>query len=77
MKDITYTITRQIAVLSSSVNGWSMELNEVSWNGAAPKLDLHRWGPGHVRQGKGVTLTRSEAAALCQALAREVENDRE
>lgn len=77
MKDITYTITRHIAVLSSGVNGWGMELNEVSWNGAAPKLDLRRWGPGHGRQGKGVTLTRGEAAALCQALAREVKDDRE
>lgn len=72
MKDITCTIVREIAVLSSNANGWQLELNEVSWNGAAPKLELRRWGPNHSKQGKGVTLTVSEAEALHEALSREM-----
>lgn len=72
MKDITCTIVRKIAVLSSNANGWQLELNEVSWNGAAPKLELRRWAPNHSKQGKGVTLTKSEAAALYSALSKEV-----
>lgn len=71
MKDITCTIVRKIAVLSSNANGWQLELNEVSWNGAAPKLELRRWKPDH-KSGKGVTLTKSEAAALYSALSKEV-----
>lgn len=72
MKDITCTIVREIAVLSSNANGWQLELNEVSWNSAAPKLELRRWGPNHSKQGKGVTLTTPEAEALYEALGREM-----
>ena len=72
MKDITCTIVRKIAVLSSNANGWQLELNEVSWNGAAPKLELRRWAPNHSKQGKGVTLTAAEAKALYEALGREM-----
>lgn len=73
MKDFTCTITREIAVLSASTNGWRLELNEVSWNGAAPKPELRRWGPGHEKSGKGVTLTPKEAQNLLEALRTEVE----
>lgn len=72
MKDFTCTLTREIAVLSASANGWQLELNEVAWNGAAPKLELRRWGPGHERSGKGVTLTPKEAQNLLDALQKEV-----
>lgn len=71
MNDITCKITREIAVLSRNAGGWQLELNEVAWNGAAPKLELRRWGPGHERSGKGVTLTPKEAQNLLEALRKE------
>ena len=71
-KDITCTITREIAVVSENASGWRLELNEVSWNGAAPKLELRRWGPGHDKSGKGVTLTQEEAVGLLKALKKEL-----
>ena len=69
---LTYTITREIAVLSENTSGWRLELNEAAWNGAAPKLELRRWGPGHDKCGKGVTLTREEATKLLAALGKEL-----
>lgn len=71
MKDLICNITRKIAVLSESAAGWRLELNEVSWNGAAPKLDIRRWKPDH-KSGKGVTLTPKEAQNLLEALQKEV-----
>jgi hypothetical protein len=61
----TYEIKKEIAVLSSSPkSGWNRELNFVSWNGANPKLDIRDWSPDHTKMGKGITLSREEAAIL-------------
>ena len=69
---LTCTITREIAVISENASGWRLELNEVAWNGAAPKMELRRWSPGHDKSGKGVTLTQAEAVALFEALKKEL-----
>lgn len=65
---IDFKIERRIAVLGPSGKDWSLELNLVSWNGREPKLDLRPWDPSHERMGKGITLTRDEAARLRDAL---------
>ena len=72
-KNIECTITRKLAVLSSNQNGWQLELNEVSWNGDPPKLDLRRWNADHTKCNKGITLTRKEAENLLAALQEELE----
>lgn len=54
--------------MSTSVRGWTKELNLVSWNGRAPKYDIRDWAPEHAKMGKGVTLTDEEAGALYSAL---------
>ena len=66
--DITYEIVETLAVLSTSTKGWSKELNRISWNGAAPKLDIREWSPDHRKMGKGLTLTGDEAEKLKEAL---------
>ena len=68
MKDISYKIAKNIAVLSCNSKGWTVELNEVSWNGAPAKLDVRHWDPEHTRPHKGITLSIEEAAALHKAL---------
>lgn len=68
MADIQYEIVESLAVLSTSGSGWQKELNLISWNGRAPKLDLRDWAPGHAKMGKGITLTNEEAIALRDAL---------
>jgi len=68
--NFTYEIKKELAVLSSSAKtGWSRELNFVSWNGSAPKLDIRDWSPDHTKMGKGITLTREEAAILATVLS--------
>ncbi|MCX7025864.1 MAG: PC4/YdbC family ssDNA-binding protein [Spirochaetes bacterium] len=67
-KGIRFEIKQQLAVLGEGGRGWKTELNLVSWNDREPKLDIRAWDPGHLRMGKGVTLTRDEAAKLVEAL---------
>jgi hypothetical protein len=69
MAEFKFEIKKEIAVLSSSPKtGWNKELNFVSWNGNAAKLDIRDWSPEHEKMGKGVTLTREESAILAEAL---------
>ena len=68
MADIKFNIMEQYGILSNSRSGWTKELNLVSWNDGAPKLDLRESGPDHTKMGKGITLTEKEAATLIQLL---------
>ena len=62
-------IKKQVAVLATGKSGWNRELNFVSWNEAAPKLDLRDWAPDHKKMGKGITLTQEEAIILRELLS--------
>ena len=68
MAEINYEIVQEIAVLAEGSKGWRKELNLVSWNGREAKYDLREWAPGHEKMGKGVTLSKSEALVLRDAL---------
>lgn len=67
-KEIKFQIKREISVLSEKANGWTKELNLVSWNGGAPKYDIREWAPNHENMGKGITLTAAEVQTLLDAL---------
>jgi hypothetical protein len=67
-KEIQFEIARKFGVLSESHSGWRKELNLVSWNEREPKLDIRDWSEDHSRMGKGVTLSREEAAKLYECL---------
>jgi hypothetical protein len=68
MAEISFDIVKHFGVISEEKGGWKKELNSVSWNGRAPKLDIRDWAPGHEKMGKGVTLTEEEAAELVELL---------
>lgn len=68
MTDIKYEIKEELGTLSENAKGWTKELNLISWNDAAPKYDIRDWAPEHEKMGKGVTLTKEEAAALFELL---------
>lgn len=68
MADIKYEIVESLGVLSESAKGWKKEVNRISWNGNAPKLDIRDWSPEHDKMGKGITLTDEEATALLEIL---------
>ena len=72
MKEIKYEIVKEIAVLSASDSGYTKEINLISWNGREPKYDIRSFSPNREKCGKGITLNADEAAALLEALQKEV-----
>ena len=68
MDTLKYEITQSIGCLSTEKNGWTKELNKVSWNNNTPKYDIRSWSPDHSRMGKGVTLTDEELKVLKSVL---------
>lgn len=74
MRDIQYELVKEIAVLSRSGGGYTKEINLIAWNGNAPKIDIRSFSPNREKCGKGLTLTADEAAALLEALKKELEH---
>jgi hypothetical protein len=68
MGDLSFDILKHFGILSRDRTGWKKEVNLVSWNGKNPKIDIRDWAPGREKAGKGVTLTREEAAQLAELL---------
>ena len=66
MAEFKYEITEELAVLSNK-NGFTKEINMISYNGAKPKIDIRNWSvddEGNKRMGKGITLSNEEAMVL-------------
>ena len=68
MSDIKFEINKAFGEISTSRQGWTKELNMVSWNGKPAKYDLRDWSPEHEKMGKGVTLSEDEARRLYEIL---------
>lgn len=66
--EVTYEVVREIAVLSEKTNGWSKQLNLISWNKGEPKYDIRDWAPDREKMGKGVTMTAAELQCLSDTL---------
>ena len=64
MAEFKFEIVEHLGVLSTSPNGWTKELNRVSYNGAEAKFDLRSWSEGHEKMSKGITLSVDEFEAL-------------
>lgn len=70
-EQFTFEIIERIATLSENNTGnYTLELNRISFNGAAPKLDLRKWNKASGKMLKGMTLTDEEARNLRDALIR-------
>ncbi|WP_029188228.1 YdbC family protein [Streptococcus suis] len=72
MREIQYEIVKEIAVLSTGDSGYTKEINLISWNGREPKYDIRSFSPNREKCGKGIMLNADEAAALLEALQKEV-----
>jgi len=68
MPDFTYEIVEPIGILSQSTNGWSRQINLISWNSRAPKYDIRDWAPGNEKMAKGISLSLEELKALKEIL---------
>ena len=66
--EFLYQIHECVGVLRKSNNGWTRELNVISWNGSAPKFDIRERDPLHEKMTKGITFTKAEAAQICKWL---------
>jgi hypothetical protein len=75
MAEFKYEVTETLGVLSETGNGWSKEINLVSWNDNAPKFDIREWSPDHTRMSKGITLTEEEMAQLVELFNARDEED--
>lgn len=64
MAEFKYEIQEELGVVSESSNGWTRELNLISWNEGKPKYDIRDWAPDHAKMGKGIGLTKEELETL-------------
>lgn len=62
--DFSFSIEKNLGVISQGKGGWNLELNFVSWGGRPAKYDIRSWSADHEKMGKGITLTQEEAVAL-------------
>lgn len=74
MNQINYEIKEHIGIISENKNGWTKELNFVSWNDNDPKYDIRDWNPTHDKMSRGITLTEEEAYELSILLTGEFNN---
>ncbi|MBQ9519182.1 MAG: hypothetical protein IJR59_04745 [Firmicutes bacterium] len=59
-----YVIYKHIGDISKPNNGWTKELNYISWDDREPVYDIRTWTQDRLQYGKGVTLTQNELQAL-------------
>lgn len=67
-RGIVYDIKKKLGVISKSGNGWTKEMNLVSWNGGEPRYELRSWSPDHRRMGRGISLDVEELVSLREIL---------
>ena len=68
MAELKYEITEKLGTLGESANGWTKELNMVSWNDRESVYDVRTWSPDHDRMGKGITFAPDEMKMLKEPL---------
>lgn len=68
MAEITYEVVKALGVIGQGGQGWTKEINLVSWNERPPKFDIRDWDENHEKMRKGITLTKEEALALRDVL---------
>ena len=64
MAELKYEISEKVGVLGETGNGWTKELNLVSWSEREPVYDIRTWNAAHDRMGKGITLSQDEIMTL-------------
>ena len=63
-----FDIYKQIGPISRPNNGWTKELNYISWDDREPVYDIRTWNEDHTAYGKGVTVTAGEMVVLKELL---------
>ncbi|MDO5416608.1 MAG: PC4/YdbC family ssDNA-binding protein [Lachnospiraceae bacterium] len=63
-----YQIYKHIGNISEPNNGWTKELNYISWDDKEPVYDIRTWNESHTECGKGVTITAGQMKRLHELL---------
>ena len=58
------TFSLRYAIIITKYNGWTKELNYISWDDREPVYDIRTWSSDHSEYGKGVTVTAGEMKRL-------------
>ncbi len=65
MPEIKFDVVKELGVISENPkNGWSRELNLVSWNDREPKYELRDWSADKSKMNKGFSMTADEVKTL-------------
>ncbi len=65
MPEIKFDVVKEFGVISENPkNGWSRELNLVSWNDREPKYELRDWSADKSKMNKGFSMTAEEVKTL-------------
>lgn len=68
--EVTFEIVEHIGnIAPTNENGWTKELNRVSWNGGEIKFDIREWDEAHTRMSRGLTFSDSEMNTLLDLMA--------
>ena len=70
----TFEIVEHICVLGKGrEEGYTKELNYVSFRGLPPKWDVREWNSDHTRMTKGITCTWDEMRKRIEAMSEKAE----
>ncbi len=69
---LKFVIYKHLGDISNQNNGWTKELNYISWDDREPVYDIRTWNQDHSEYGKGVTITQGEMKRL-QELIRDTQ----
>lgn len=65
----TFDIVEHICVLGRGrEQGYTKELNYVSFRGMPPKWDIREWNSDHTRMTKGITFSKDEMKNLLEGM---------
>ena len=64
----SYKVIANVGTLAQYPNGWSKEVNIVSWNEGPAKMDIRDWSEDHEKMSRGITLTADEAQRLIESV---------
>lgn len=67
-RDIVFEIIEIIGPIKTFPNGWTKELNMVSWNGKEAKYDIRDWDAEHEHMSRGITLKPDEMETIVNLL---------
>lgn len=65
--EFRYKIEKNIGIISTNTQGWTKEVNLISYNDKEALIDIRRWSPNK-KMTKGITFKKEELDKLIELL---------